>query len=162
MDKAEAQNSLEGIRGWLILVLIGILITPIRIGLMLAQTHIPMFSDGTWSALTSPSSESYHHLWGPLLAFEMAGNIAVITLALITLLFFLRKSRHTPKIAIIWLLSGFVFVVADYFLAEQIPAIAEIATDAETFKEVARSTIGVLIWVPYFLVSKRVKATFIR
>ena len=33
--------------------------------------------------------------------------------------------------------------------------------DADTTKELVRTLIGVLIWGPYMLVSKRVKATFI-
>ena len=156
------EQKLEGIGGWLILVLIGLVVSPIRIGMHAYQNFAPIFSDGTWEALTSPSSEAYHKLWAPLISFEIAGNIAIILLGLVTLYFFVTKSRHTPRVAIAWLLTGVVFVIGDFFLADLIPLIAAQPTGADTIKEVARSLIGAAIWVPYFLVSKRVKATFVR
>ena len=50
---------------------------------------------------------------------------------------------------------------ANAIVGEMIPFIAE-QSDPESAKEVIRSVVGALIWVPYFLVSKRVKATFTR
>ena len=154
-------EDLRGIRGWLILIVIGLVFSPLRIGLMLQKDFLPLFSDGTWEVLTSPSSEVYHRLWGPLIAFEIVGNLTTITLALFTLYFLFKRSRHTPKIAIAWLLIGLVFVVSDFFFAQMIPAIADQPADPETSREITRSIVGAAIWVPYFLISKRVKATFI-
>src|SRR5690606_18175123 len=132
-------KKLEGIGGWLLLVALGLIVSPIRTSLMLAQNHFPMFSDGTWDALTSTTSEHYHSLWAPLITFEIAGNVLTVSLALTTLVFFFMKSKHTPRLAITWLLAGLVFVVADYVLAQQIPLIAEQPIDPETIKELTRS-----------------------
>ncbi|MGY1459848.1 DUF2569 domain-containing protein [Luteimonas sp. A534] len=155
-------KDLEGIGGWLLLVVLGLIVSPIRIAMMLSQNHFTIFSDGTWEALTSPESDSYHSLWAPLLSLEIAGNVLTILLALITLCFLVMKSKHTPKVAITWLLFGLVFVASDFVLAQQIPLIAEQPADPETIKELVRSVVGAAIWVPYFLVSKRVRATFSR
>lgn len=155
-------NKLQGIGGWLILVVIGLVISPIRIALLLAENHVPLFSDGTWEVLTSPSSESYHALWAPLIVFEVVGNLLLILLTLATLCFLFMKSKHTPMIAIIWLVAGAVFVFADYVFAQQIPLIATQPTDPDAVSELVRAVVGTAIWVPYFLVSKRVKATFTR
>src|SRR5688572_750305 len=138
MEQA-AQKDLEGIRGWLVVAVVGLLISPILIGLGLYQNHLLMFSDGTWQALTSPTSASYHPLWAPLLLFEIVGNLVVIALALATLYFLFNKSRRTPAIAISWLLAGLVFVVSDFFLAQLIPAIANQPTDSEPVREIVRS-----------------------
>ncbi len=162
MATVKEERNLEGIGGWLILILIGLLVTPFRLGIHLYQNYVPIFSDGTWEQLTDSSGEIYHPLWAPLITFEIVGNLIVLGLGLLTLYFFLRKSKHTPRAAIVWLLTSFVFVIADFFLADMIPFIAAQPTDPETIKEVAKSTIGAAIWVPYFLVSKRVKATFRR
>lgn len=156
------ERSLDGIGGWLILVVLGLLLSPIRIVTLLSQYHVPMFSDGTWELLTTPSSDFFHPFWAPLIAFEIAGNLLILLLGLLTLYFLFRKSKYTPRFAIAWLLTSFIFVIADYFLADTIPLIAAQPADPETIKEVARSTVGAAIWVPYFLVSKRVKATFTR
>lgn len=155
-----SNEGLRGIGGWLILVVIGLAVTPIRIGWMLCSDYLPMFQDGTWEMLTVPGGEGYHELWKPLLAFEIAGNVITMLLALITLFLLIRKSRWTPRFAIAWLLLGLVFVVSDYLLAQKIPLIVELGTDPETMREMARAIIGAAIWIPYWLVSKRVKATF--
>lgn len=161
MDQG-TDNKLHGIGGWLFLVILGLVVSSVRISLMLVQDHAPIFSDGTWQAITSPSSESYHALWAPLITFEIAGNVLVVLLALATLCLMFMKSKYTPAMAITWLLTGLVFVAADAIFAQQIPLIANQPTDPETVKEIVRSVVGAALWVPYFLVSKRVKATFTR
>jgi len=162
MISVQQEHGLDRIGGWLILFLTGLLLTPIRLGVVLYKTFVPLFSDGTFGQLTTPSSDLYHPLWAPLIAFELIGNLSVIALGLVTLYHFLRKSRKTKKYAIAWLLTAFAFVVIDFFFADMIPSIAVQPADPESIKEVARSTVSAAIWVPYFLVSKRVKATFTR
>ncbi|WP_026470752.1 DUF2569 domain-containing protein [Alkanindiges illinoisensis] len=158
---SNSERNLEGIRGWLVLIFIGLVITPIRIGLFLFQEYTALFKHGNWNVLTSPSSEFYHHLWAPLLVFESVGNLLLLILSLTVLYFFLHKSKYVPKLIIFWLTYGLIFVIIDFFFAEQIPLIADLSQDTESTKEVIRSFIAALIWIPYFLISKRVKATFI-
>ncbi len=150
----------KGIGGWLILVVIGLVISPIRISQFMLTTYWPIFRDGTWSVLTTPGTEAYHALWAPLIFFEIIGNLGSIALALVTLWFLVRKSRRTPNLAIGWLIWATAFVVIDFFAADLIPAVAA-QSDPDSVKELVRSIVGAAIWVPYFLVSKRVKATFI-
>ena len=162
MAAVKQEQNLDGIRGWLILFLITLLVSPIRICLFLYRNFVPLFSDGSFERLTTPTSDVYHPLWMPLLTFEIVCNCLIIVFGLFVLFYLIRKSKKTPKLAIAWLILGFIFVVGDYFFADMIPLIAAQPEDPETIKEVARSTIGAVIWVPYFLVSKRVKATFTR
>jgi hypothetical protein len=151
---------LKGIGGWLILVVIGLLFSPVRISYFLVTNHWPIFRDGLWPVLTTPGTEAYHVLWAPLITFEIVGNLGSIALALVTLWFLVRKSRRTPVLAISWLMWSAAFVVIDFFAADLIPAVAS-QSDPDNIKELLRSIVGAAIWVPYFLVSKRVKATFI-
>jgi hypothetical protein len=150
----------KGIGGWLILVVIGLVISPIRISYFMLTNHWPIFRDGMWPVLTTPGTEAYHALWAPLIAFEIVGNLVSIALPLVTLWFFVRKSRRTPVLAICWYIWAAAFVVVDFFVAGLIPAVAA-QSDSDGVKELVRSIVGAAIWVPYFLVSKRVKATFI-
>ncbi|MCX5717953.1 MAG: DUF2569 domain-containing protein [Nitrospirae bacterium] len=154
-------KKLEGIGGWLILVAIGLIFNPLRMLVSLGKDLLPAFSSETWAIMTTPGTEAYHPLWAPLLIFELAGNSIFIIFSIIAAIMFFRKKKIFPKMIIIFLLSNLVFVAADYFAAKAIPLIAN-QNDPESVRELARTLIGCLIWVPYFIKSKRVKTTFVK
>jgi len=149
----------EGIGGWLILVIIGLIGSICRISWSLYYDHFKVLRSGTLAQLMSPASEAYHPLWAPLIVFEIVANVISILLAIATLVLLLKRSRHVRWVAIVWLLGSLLLVVGDYAFAQQIPLVAAQPLDADTVREIVRSVIGALIWVPYFLVSKRVRAT---
>jgi len=157
----ENSQKLNGIGGWLVLVIIGMIVTPIRTGYFLFSTYLPLFTDGILAAITTPGTKVYHALWAPLLIFEIVGNLGIITLSVLTLWHLFRKSRLTPRLGIAWLSWSLFFVVVDFFAANLIPVIAA-QNDPDSAREVTRTVIAAAIWIPYFLVSKRVKATFVR
>ncbi len=74
---------------------------------------------------------------------------------------FFTKKTDFPKWYIGIAVFTLVYVLADAF-AVKLVLPNEPVFDPDTIKEVARSVIMVIIWVPYMLVSKRVKATFIK
>ncbi len=151
----------DKIGGWLILVAIGLILTPLRLGFALFKDILPVFSAETWQVLTTPGTEAYHPSWAPLLIFELVGNIIFIIFPIVIAIFFFQKRKVVPKLIIAFLLSNLAFVGSDYFLANTIPFVAS-QDDPASLKELARTLVGSLIWVPYFLVSKRAKATFIK
>lgn len=155
------EKTYEGIKGWLILPLLGLLIAPFRIALLMYRDFWPLFSEGYWSVLTTPGSEEYHPLLAPLLVFEVGGNLLIIVLDLVALWFFFKKSHLAPKIIIAFLIIDVLFVGGDFSLSHVIPGLAP-KSDPESARELARAIVGVVIWIPYFLVSKRVKSTFVR
>ena len=160
MANAE-QSGPSGLGGWLILPVIGLCLTPLRILAVMATDYAPIFQDGVWENLTTPGSGAYHELWGPLIIFEIVGNLffVISAIALIFLLF--RKSHRFPVLMIGFLLLNPAFVIIDHFLGNLIPFIANL-DDPATFTEITRAVGGAMIWVPYFLVSKRVKNTFVK
>ena len=151
----------SGLGGWLILPAIGLFLTPIRILIYLTGDLLPIFQDGSWEALTTPGSEVYHHLWAPLIVFEVAGNLFFVLFAVALLFLFFSKSHRFPVLMIAYLVSNLAFILLDYAFFEFIPFLAG-SYDAEVVKEIARGVVGAAIWVPYFLVSKRVKNTFVK
>jgi hypothetical protein len=164
MEKAPpepATDGPQGLGGWLILVVIGLVVTPLRIGYFMATVNWPLLRDGSWTILTTPGTASYHPLWGPFLIIEMIGNLGSIILAVIALILMLRKSRKTPKFAIALYTWSLIFVAGDMFAQSLIPALAA-EPDPDSARELTRSVIAALIWIPYFLVSKRVRNTFVR
>lgn len=151
----------EGLGGWLILVGLGLVFTPLRLVALLMPIYPSIFRNGAWEMLTTPGSQAYHPLWAPLIIFEMVGNgiLVLVSLALIALFF--RRSRRFPKLYIAFLVAGLLFIGLDTWLAS-IVLPDEPLLDPETARELARSLIAVVIWVPYMLRSKRVANTFVR
>jgi hypothetical protein len=155
-----APKQYNKIGGWLILVAIGLILTPIRLLVVVAKDLLPVFSGDVWSRLTTPGTEAYHPLWAPLLLFEIIGNGLFILFPIIIAIFFFQKRQFVPKLIIVLLLSNLLFLAIDFFAADLIPAVAS-QEDTASLMELARVFIACLIWVPYFLVSKRVKETFV-
>lgn len=152
-------KSPSGIGGWLILPMLGLIITPIRLAIVLLTIHVPIFTEGTWGALTTPGNPAYHQLWAPLLMYEVVGNVLFVAASIILLVMLFTKHHLFPKWMIIFYISNLAFVGIDFFAGDLIPVVAA-ATDMESVKELIRSVIGVAIWVPYFIKSRRVRNTF--
>ncbi len=151
----------KGLGGWLILPLIGLFVSPIRMAVSLNNDFLPIFQEGYWEVLTTPGSEAYHHLWGPLITLEIVGNLFFIVFSLILIFLFFTKSPFFPSLIIIYITTYLLYIVGDSFLADLIPAIAS-ASDPESIKELFRAVIAAAIWIPYFRTSRRVKNTFVK
>lgn len=148
------------IGGWLILYIFGLIMAPIALSFILYSVYWPILTNGTWSSLTTQGSELYHALWGPLIILELVGNCLTIIFCLVTLVFIFKKSKYAPTVAISLMIYSLIFVAGDYLLAQLIPAVA-VQKDSASTKEIGRTVVGALIWIPYFLKSKRVKALFV-
>lgn len=154
-------SQLKGLGGWLILVGFGVILAPVR----MLVTYIPMykqiFGDGVWEALTTVGSEAYHPLWAPLLIGEIAYNCIMISVSIYLIYLFFSKHYLFPKLYIAIVAVSLVFIPLDAWLVKKVlPTVPMF--DPETTEAFVRTLIAGLIWVPYMLVSKRVKATFIQ
>lgn len=154
------EKNLQGIRGWLILVALGVIIAPIRIAILMATTYPELFSDGTWQAITDQAGQSYNPRLATLLIIEIVVNAAFIVAWLFAAYLMFTKKAFFPKWYIGLLLLSLVFIFLDTFFTTW--AVPEVEMfDPDTVKEIAKTALDVVIWVPYMLVSKRVKATFV-
>jgi hypothetical protein len=151
----------RGIGGWLIFVAIGLFIWPLRLLLLCYKTYMPIFQNNYWEALTTPGTVSYHGLWAPLLVFEISGNAVFFVFCIVLIALFFRKSPLFPRLYITCLALNVVFVTGDFFFSDLIPAVAA-ESDTESVRELIRSIVGAAIWIPYMLVSARVKNTFVK
>lgn len=156
----EEVNELDGLWGWLLLFAGFVVVKIVSVGFLIASTFLPLFRDGTWQTLTQPGSPAYHPLWKSALLFELAGNIVIGAMAMVALALLVVRSAYAPKFSIGLLLGNFIVAAIGYFIAGQIPSVADQGTGYESLAVLVRSAIAMLVWVPYFLVSKRVKATF--
>jgi hypothetical protein len=150
-----------GLSGWLVLVGLGLVVTPFRLAIFLGTTFPPMFKDGTWETLTTPGPAPYHPLWGPLLIGEIVVNLIFVLTSIYLVYLFFRKSWRFPRLYIAFLAANLVFLLADA-LAVKVVLPGQPFMDPDTAREFFRSIFAMAVWVPYLIVSKRVKNTFIR
>ena len=155
-----------GIGGWLLLPFLGLLVSLGITGLSLYSDVLPALGSDIWPVLTTPGSAVYHASWGPYLIAALVVNVVVI-LAALTLLFLGFGKRKVFPLGMI----GFYVLCAiamsldvwagEGFLAEAMPAEAA-EMKPEAWRDFVRTITTGLLWSAYFLVSKRVKNTFVR
>ena len=149
----------QGLGGWLVLVGFGLLFSPLRLISHLLSTYPPLFTDGAWDALTSPSSGAYVPFWAPLLGFEILGNVLLFIAGLVLIALFFQRSPRFPPTYIGISIASFLFILGDAWLVSLVLP-DEPMFDPETTRELARSFVNLVVWVPYLLISKRVRNTF--
>lgn len=158
---AAEDNPPVGLGGWLVLLGLGILISPIRIGAQMLRTYSDIFSDGLWAVLTTPGSGVYNPFWKPIVFGEMAINSGLLLgWIFIAFLFFFKKRAFKKWIIGIWAFTlTFIFLDA---IAIKCLLLNEPVFDAQTIKMLVQALIIALVWVPYMVLSKRVQATFVK
>ena len=154
------EKNLEGLRGWLILVAIGVILAPIR----LLSVELPMYNeilnDGTWELLTLVDSELYHPLWAPVLITEITFSFMLLLASLYLVVLFFSRHYLFPRVFIALTLAMLIFIAFDAWLVSQVmPERSFFAT--QNILDFARTLVSAAIWIPYMLVSKRVKVTFV-
>lgn len=150
----------SGIGGWLYLVAVGLCVAPIRIGAEIVKGLRPL-EPATWYAITTPGTRAYHPLFGPLIVGELVVNAALFIWAAVLLYLFFAKRRSFPTMMIMFLVTRVLFQAADLGLALMIPITAA-RIGPEVYGALAAGILVALIWVPYFIRSRRVEATFTR
>ena len=155
-----SKDPLDGLSGWLILVGLGLVISPLRIAFQIFPPLSEIFTSGAFEALTTPGSAAYHQFWAPIIYGEIIVNAAMLTTWLYTGLLFFKKKRQFPRWFIGILLFTLTFIVLD---ATSIRLVlpSEPIFDPDTTRNLIRTFVTSIIWVPYMLVSKRVSRTFV-
>lgn len=154
------KDNLKGLGGWLILVGIGVVIAPFRLAYMYGPIYYSIFTDGTFEILTTPGTEYYHSLWGPFLIGEALINSILVFASVYLVYLYFAKHYLFPKVYIAIIVFSLIFIPLDAWVGSFIITDEPMFTP-EIIKEFTQTLIGAAIWVPYMLVSKRVKATFV-
>jgi hypothetical protein len=155
-----------GLGGWLILPLLGLFVTLFVVGAALVTDVIPLISGPSWSALTTPGSPVFHSSWAPYIIASLVSNIVLFVGSIALLLLAFQKKRLFPLLMVAFYLTIVATSAVDLwaytsFLKEVLPD--EVAANASAVtREFARSIVGCLIWIPYFMTSKRVQNTFVQ
>jgi uncharacterized protein DUF2569 len=153
------ETKLEGIGGWLILVAIGLCVQPMLLLKAIAD-NVAIFEPDTWRVLTTPGAPAYHPLWAPLLVGETGVNLVLFAWSGVLLYVFFARKRGFPRLVVAYMGVSLAAVLGDLAVARAIPS-AQIRLTASDYGQVGRSAISAAVWIPYFLRSRRVAATFI-
>lgn len=153
-------NDLKGLKGWLILVGIGVVVSPFRLAYDFLPMYYSIFTDGTYEILTTAGGEAYHPLWGPLLIGELLYNSLIVLAPAYLIFLYFIKHYLFPKIYIFILTISLVFIPLDSWPGSFVLP-DEDMFDSDTIKNLVRAIVGAAFWVPYMLLSERVKATFV-
>lgn len=138
-------EKLVGIEGWLVLPAIGFVLGPV-IGIIALIAAIGMYSGVARAG------------YGGIYALELIVIVGILGFMIYAATLFFRKKSNAPRTIITLLVVS--LIASGALLLIELGAGAEIFA-VETGKQLVRDIISAAIWIPYFRVSKRVKATFV-
>jgi hypothetical protein len=146
----QADSKLVGIRGWLILHAVGI-IASLLAGVIYALISL-------WSL-----KEVIGAAYGPYYLLRIVVNIGILFYLFILALRFFGKRRNAPQTVIRFIIiqlvvSIFFFIVGLVVMGGDDPLFLTSLLLSNNF---IVQGIAAAIWIPYFKISKRVKATFV-
>jgi hypothetical protein len=147
-------EDLEGLSGWLVLVAIGLVSSPFVMLYTILTVNLPFLTDSRYQPYLSS-----HPAFAALAAFEVITNIIFIASVLALAYLFFTKRKAFPTFMILYLATQCGVILFDTIAVHILVPSANLTASYAT---VARSLIGALVWIPYFVFSRRVKATFVR
>jgi hypothetical protein len=153
------EQKLQGIGGWLILVAIGMCLTPFVRAHELSKSWDGYFSIQAWRSAAMPGGEQFHALFGPLLIFEVLCNVVLLGLSLLTACLFFRKRQAFPRTFIVLMFGNAAYLWIDYIIGGMIPSVAELSS-AVLLRAALKATLTAMVWSAYMMKSRRVKLTF--
>lgn len=147
-------EDLEGISGWLILPAIGLVLSPFVILATIVTVNIPFLFSSRYQTFFES-----HPAFEAVGVFELATNVIFVSsVFLLNFLFFTRR-KQLPACMIGYLVLQLCVMTIDLVVVQALSPNANLASG---YTGMARSFVAAAIWIPYFLVSRRVKATFVR
>jgi hypothetical protein len=145
----------EAIGGWLILAIIGLVVAPFIYLYNLFSTN--NFSQSTWNAF----SLSGFGIWKFVIIFQITFITLFICGTVFLSILFFNRDKRLPKYIIIYYCMTIFYNLCEvlfYLLLDS----NERDGIEEELKILIRSIIGGAIWIPYFILSARVKRTFLK
>ena len=155
-----SDSQYNGLGGWLILVAFNLISTPL-FQLNTFAENLKFLNPEVWAQVAAEDGSLYHPLWPGLILAEIAFNIGTLVMCVVLLVLFFRKWRTFPLLYLIVQIVTMVGIVADTvlvsYLATQFSGLIKPPPSVA-----CGAVVRVLIWVPYMLTSRRVRATFVR
>ena len=143
--------------GW-VLVAIHHILRPIGFISALIVLSPTVFNLEAWRLLTEPGRPQFHPHWAPMLLFELFYNLLCLIASGLLLALFFMKRAVWPRCYVLFLIAICVGLCLDTYFAQQVPVAG--ASIVGNIRSLGQVILAAAIWIPYSLMSKRVKATF--
>ncbi|HHQ6631264.1 TPA: DUF2569 domain-containing protein [Serratia fonticola] len=111
------------------------------------------------------SIKSYHSVTGitsalyPFIIYQIICFAILLALSVYITGVFFGKKKKAPFYYILLISLNLIFVISNVAISHYQYGVE---VDSDMWTSMARTLIGACIWIPYFLVSVRVKRTFVR
>ncbi len=157
-----ALNGPSGLGGWLVLVAIGRILGPLVLLNAIYQIFSVYFKSGMLTQLSDPDSNMYSALWKPMAFFELIGNVVLLGLSVLLIVLFFMKKKQFPIVYIGMMVLNVLIMLIDLIFIYQIQKALALDLNITATSQLIAAIVTSGVWIPYMLVSKRVKNTFIR
>ena len=150
----------KGLKGWLMLVGIGLVLAVVLILSYLVLIYTQIFLSLAWAIFTTPESDSYNQYFAPLVIGEVVFNALLLLAVIYTNYLYFTSKRGFPQWFSGILISFVLYIVIDSILISTVMLDTQ-AFSTKTLTSIAGALLIATIWVPYMRSSKRVKNTFV-
>nr|WP_299338580.1 DUF3857 domain-containing protein [Allomuricauda sp.] len=146
------------IGGWLVLPAIGLVLSPF---VMLFQiVNLGYFDAGIWSVFEDSGYEGAP-LMTLFLFVEFVFNLCLFMYVILLIILFFKRRSSFPNLVIAFYALNFLFPLFDLIGYSLIFPDELQDSNMDTYKEMGKGIVSAAIWIPYFLISDRVKNTFV-
>lgn len=150
----------QRIGGWLFLVALGMTVAPFRQLIAMQETFSLLLAEDALAVLL-PLSPHFMPGMALVTGFEVLFQAGLlVATGMMTFLFF-RKDYRFPRFFIATFVGSVVFVFLDHGLCLLVFP-DSLQVDPIDWRSVMSAATVAAVWVPYMLLSKRAKATFVR
>jgi hypothetical protein len=153
-DPKPARYMVHGspIGGWLMLLALGTVLSPIRIIIDLVKDP-DLFAGSTWFVMLSAK----RYAFSAYLIISQVCNIFRLLFAVLLAILFFQRRTSFPMLMTIQLVMSFVISLIDTSVARSmVDDVSEYG-----YSDAGRALLVAVIWAPYLNISQRVKDTFV-
>lgn len=154
----EGDPALCGLKGWLALLGIGLLVTPFLTLSYTADVAKIVLSHARFGALTSSERPEYHPALAALLVVELVMKLAQMAYGFTLLLAFAGRRRSFPTHFQVYVAGVIALSLADIACASLVLPSHD---SAKSIGAIAQTLVYGMVWTAYLRSSRRVAATFV-
>jgi hypothetical protein len=147
---AEEEVAVAGIRGWLLVWAFGLLL------------DLWLLGRATWEDVKVlrmpglPDVEALRPGFRGALALELAVNAGLLLMTAVAAWLFFRRKRQAPRVLVVLLALQALLAPATILYS------ASVLREPVAVAAVASAVVAAVVWIPYFLRSRRVSLTFVQ